>query len=39
MQAAVSRNMVASLAVPTSKVGYRIVTNEFDELQKKVRKW
>jgi len=34
-----SRNMVASLAVPTSKVGYKIVTNEFDEPQKKVRKW
>lgn len=37
MQAAVSRNMVASLAVPVSRVGYKIVTNELDELQKKVQ--
>lgn len=36
MQAAVSRNMVESLSVPTFRVGYTITTNELDALYKKV---
>jgi len=37
MQAAVSKNMVESLAVPTFRVGYPIVTDKLDELYEKVR--
>lgn len=36
MQAAVSRNMVESLAVPTFRVGYTIITDALDQLYKKV---
>jgi pyruvate dehydrogenase E2 component (dihydrolipoamide acetyltransferase) len=36
MQAAVSRNMLESLAVPTFRVGYTITTNALDALYKKV---
>lgn len=36
MQAAVSRNMVESLAVPTFRVGYPIVTDALDALYAKV---
>lgn len=36
MQAAVSRNMVESLAVPTFRVGYTITTDALDSLYKKV---
>ncbi|KAH9316713.1 hypothetical protein KI387_025340, partial [Taxus chinensis] len=35
MQAAVSRNMVESLAVPTFRVGYSITTDALDALYKK----
>jgi pyruvate dehydrogenase E2 component (dihydrolipoamide acetyltransferase) len=37
MQAAVSKNMVESLAVPAFRVGYPIVTDKLDELYEKVR--
>lgn len=37
MQAAVSRNMVQSLAVPTFRVGYTISTDALDALYKKVK--
>ncbi|KAK3037065.1 hypothetical protein RJ639_031782 [Escallonia herrerae] len=37
MQAAVSRNMVESLAVPTFRVGYTISTDALDALYKKVK--
>ncbi|KAL6838302.1 hypothetical protein ACP4OV_031901 [Aristida adscensionis] len=37
MQAAVSKNMVESLAVPAFRVGYPIVTNKLDELYEKVK--
>jgi pyruvate dehydrogenase E2 component (dihydrolipoamide acetyltransferase) len=37
MQAAVSKNMVESLAVPTFRVGYPIVTDKLDELYEKVK--
>lgn len=36
MQAAVSRNMVESLVVPTFRVGYTITTDALDQLYKKV---
>jgi len=37
MQAAVSKNMVESLAVPAFRVGYPIVTDKLDALYEKVR--
>lgn len=37
MQAAVGRNMVQSLTVPTFRVGYTITTDSLDALYKKVR--
>ncbi|XP_062192211.1 dihydrolipoyllysine-residue acetyltransferase component 4 of pyruvate dehydrogenase complex, chloroplastic-like [Phragmites australis] len=37
MQAAVSKNMVESLAVPAFRVGYPILTNKLDELYEKVK--
>lgn len=37
MQGAVSRNMVASLAVPTFRVGYTITTDALDALYKKIK--
>jgi len=37
MQAAVSKNMVESLAVPAFRVGYPIVTDKLDELYERVR--
>ncbi|KAE8100282.1 hypothetical protein FH972_018197 [Carpinus fangiana] len=37
MQAAVSRNMLESLAVPTFRVGYTITTNALDALYKKIK--
>lgn len=37
MQAAVSRNMVESLAVPTFRVGYTISTDALDALYKKIK--
>ncbi|XP_066352432.1 dihydrolipoyllysine-residue acetyltransferase component 4 of pyruvate dehydrogenase complex, chloroplastic-like [Miscanthus floridulus] len=37
MQAAVSKNMVESLAVPAFRVGYPIVTDKLDELYEKVK--
>ncbi|OMO66844.1 Biotin/lipoyl attachment [Corchorus capsularis] len=37
MQAAVSRNMVESLSVPTFRVGYTITTNALDALYKKIK--
>ncbi|XP_057765720.1 dihydrolipoyllysine-residue acetyltransferase component 4 of pyruvate dehydrogenase complex, chloroplastic [Salvia miltiorrhiza] len=37
MQAAVSRNMLESLAVPTFRVGYPIATDALDALYKKVK--
>ncbi|KAL1553561.1 Lta2p [Salvia divinorum] len=37
MQAAVSRNMIESLAVPTFRVGYPIATDALDALYKKVK--
>lgn len=37
MQAAVSRNMAESLAVPTFRVGYTISTDALDALYKKVK--
>ncbi|CAO2188306.1 unnamed protein product [Urochloa humidicola] len=37
MQAAVSKNMVESLAVPSFRVGYPIVTDKLDELYEKVK--
>lgn len=37
MQAAVSRNMVESLTVPTFRVGYTICTDALDALYKKVK--
>jgi pyruvate dehydrogenase E2 component (dihydrolipoamide acetyltransferase) len=36
MQAAVSRNMVESLSVPTFRVGYAIITDKLDALYEKV---
>ncbi|WP_373541288.1 dihydrolipoamide acetyltransferase family protein [Chamaesiphon sp.] len=36
-QAAVNRNMVASLAIPTFRVGYTIETNNLDKLYKQVK--
>jgi pyruvate dehydrogenase E2 component (dihydrolipoamide acetyltransferase) len=37
LQAAVNRNMVASLSVPTFRVGYTIETNNLDKLYKQVK--
>ncbi|CAO2211016.1 unnamed protein product [Urochloa humidicola] len=37
LQAAVSKNMVESLAVPAFRVGYPIVTDKLDELYEKVK--
>ncbi|XP_059453214.1 dihydrolipoyllysine-residue acetyltransferase component 5 of pyruvate dehydrogenase complex, chloroplastic [Corylus avellana] len=37
MQAAVSRNMLESLAVPSFRVGYTITTNALDALYKKIK--
>jgi pyruvate dehydrogenase E2 component (dihydrolipoamide acetyltransferase) len=37
LQAAVNRNMVASLSVPTFRVGYTIETNHLDRLYKQVK--
>jgi pyruvate dehydrogenase E2 component (dihydrolipoamide acetyltransferase) len=37
LQAAVNRNMIASLAVPTFRVGYTIETNNLDKLYKQVK--
>lgn len=37
IQGAVSRNMVASLSVPTFRVGYTITTNALDALYKKIK--
>lgn len=37
LQSAVIRNMVASLAVPTFRVGYTIETNNLDKLYKQVK--
>ncbi|KAJ7297931.1 hypothetical protein O6H91_08G076600 [Diphasiastrum complanatum] len=37
MQAAVARNMVDSLAVPTFRVGYTITTDALDALYKKIK--
>jgi pyruvate dehydrogenase E2 component (dihydrolipoamide acetyltransferase) len=37
LQAAVNRNMIASLAVPTFRVGYTIETNNLDRLYKQVK--
>ena len=37
LQAAVNRNMVASLAIPTFRVGYTIETNNLDKLYKQVK--
>jgi len=37
LQAAVNRNMVASLAIPTFRVGYTIETNHLDTLYKQVK--
>jgi hypothetical protein len=36
MQAAVSRNMVESLSVPTFRVGYSMTTDKLDALYEKV---
>jgi len=37
LQAAVNRNMVASLSIPTFRVGYTIATNNLDKLYKQVK--
>jgi pyruvate dehydrogenase E2 component (dihydrolipoamide acetyltransferase) len=37
LQSAVNRNMIASLAVPTFRVGYTIETNNLDKLYKQVK--
>ena len=37
LQAAVNRNMVASLSIPTFRVGYTIETNNLDTLYKQVK--
>eukprot|EP00270_Netrium_digitus_P019703 TRINITY_DN783_c0_g1_i1.p1 TRINITY_DN783_c0_g1~~TRINITY_DN783_c0_g1_i1.p1 ORF type:complete len:526 (-),score=161.39 TRINITY_DN783_c0_g1_i1:422-1939(-) len=37
MQAAVARNMEASLAVPTFRVGYTVTTDALDSLYKKIK--
>jgi pyruvate dehydrogenase E2 component (dihydrolipoamide acetyltransferase) len=37
LQSAVNRNMVASLAIPTFRVGYTIETNNLDKLYKQVK--
>jgi pyruvate dehydrogenase E2 component (dihydrolipoamide acetyltransferase) len=37
LQAAVNRNMVASLSIPTFRVGYTIETNNLDKLYKQVK--
>jgi pyruvate dehydrogenase E2 component (dihydrolipoamide acetyltransferase) len=37
LQAAVNRNMVASLSIPTFRVGYTIETNGLDQLYKQVK--
>jgi pyruvate dehydrogenase E2 component (dihydrolipoamide acetyltransferase) len=37
LQSAVNRNMVASLAVPTFRVAYKIETNNLDKLYKQVK--
>jgi pyruvate dehydrogenase E2 component (dihydrolipoamide acetyltransferase) len=37
MQAAVSRNMVESLSVPTFRVGYSMITDKLDALYEKVQ--
>jgi pyruvate dehydrogenase E2 component (dihydrolipoamide acetyltransferase) len=37
LQAAVNRNMMASLSVPTFRVGYTIETNNLDKLYKQVK--
>jgi pyruvate dehydrogenase E2 component (dihydrolipoamide acetyltransferase) len=37
LQSAVNRNMIASLAVPTFRVGYTIETNHLDKLYKQVK--
>jgi pyruvate dehydrogenase E2 component (dihydrolipoamide acetyltransferase) len=37
LQAAVNRNMVASLSIPTFRVGYTVETNNLDHLYKQVK--
>ena len=37
LQAAVNRNMIASLSIPTFRVGYTIETNNLDKLYKQVK--
>ena len=37
LQSAVNRNMVASLAIPTFRIGYTIETNNLDKLYKQVK--
>ncbi|KAL6846591.1 hypothetical protein ACP4OV_024039 [Aristida adscensionis] len=37
MQAAVSRNMVESLSVPTFRVGYSVITDKLDALYEKIK--
>ncbi|WP_309741981.1 dihydrolipoamide acetyltransferase family protein [Chamaesiphon sp. OTE_20_metabat_361] len=37
LQSAVNRNMIASLAIPTFRVGYTIETNNLDKLYKQVK--
>lgn len=37
LQAAVNRNMIASLSIPTFRVGYTIETNNLDQLYKQVK--
>jgi pyruvate dehydrogenase E2 component (dihydrolipoamide acetyltransferase) len=37
LQSAVNRNMIASLAVPTFRVGYTIETNNLDKLYKQIK--
>lgn len=37
MQAAVSKNMVESLSVPTFRVGYPVTTDALDALYEKVQ--
>ena len=37
LQAAVNRNMVASLSIPTFRIGYTIETNNLDKLYKQVK--
>lgn len=37
LQAAVNRNMIASLSIPTFRVGYTIETNNLDKLYKQIK--